>query len=851
VKQEVAVSANGYKSQSKVVGVAKILHYSNGTGSTTFILDPDLSENSPIRLIVEVRGPKGALKGANVDFSLANGRQLYGGSTDSNGERDFRSNDAGDVPIAELRKGLAVTVKSEGYKEVNRSVPADLLQPSNEARRFAVQLDKDWSALTNAIAALEARVGAWNSDKNQASTGTENAAIEKVRAARGRAEGLFNEIKDARNIFDLSTVNGVSSQRCNKAGELKKDIQACETEANQQAQELKQLLDDAAALASTCSKPEDAEVIKSKHGKAIKLLGEIGKRSKKAVKDRDELMNVAKESLALKDLLVELQTKATAIEEEMKAAQAAADEATENYKKIAELSKSIVRRQIALQAELAVLTVKYETDTAGIPPDLTKRIDVIERLLGSWKNELSIGTQPEKSLPERITNDLNAIARLQTDAEALLIQYRVAACDIDTMEQVVNGIDTTLTNASFELGLAADLPKQAEACAKKAATAAADEVTVPDISHLTDLDQMSVALAQAGLVLAPAATNAAPPAGEEKLFGPQSPAANSKAKRGDPVTIVVYQKVAEEKTKAANPPEKELVVVPSVKGAQSIEYAGIILEQAGFKPVFRAVKPKEKKDELKIADQDPPAGEKKERGSIVIVFIAQKYETPESSTADSSPTAPGTMPSLIGLTLDQATTRLTSNMRIGGDEVGDKPPTLEKALTIYSQTPAAGSKIDKDKTIVVAVKRYGSGKEAPPEEIPASGGEQASSGSGDWVGTWGTPGTKVGEGITISREADGYVLSGALVGKGPPVRHGVVQGGQLLFHTEVDPRDVVGIAIGGARSEADKTGKKKDETFQLNFKFVRQGDTLDFDMESIEPGGKTTRQDFKDLRRMK
>ncbi|HEY2919543.1 MAG TPA: hypothetical protein VGK77_11175, partial [Candidatus Binatia bacterium] len=117
VKQEVTVSANGYKSQSKVVGVAKILHYSNGTGSTTFILDPDLSENSPIRLIVEVRGPKGALKGANVDFSLANGRQLYGGSTDSNGERDFRSNDAGDVPIAELRKGLAVTVKSEGYKE--------------------------------------------------------------------------------------------------------------------------------------------------------------------------------------------------------------------------------------------------------------------------------------------------------------------------------------------------------------------------------------------------------------------------------------------------------------------------------------------------------------------------------------------------------------------------------------------------------------------------------------------------------------------------------------------------------------------------------------------------------------
>lgn len=857
VKQEVTVSANGYKSQSKVVGVAKILHYSNGTGSTTFTLDPDLSENSPIRLIVEVRGPNGSTKDApineaSVDFLLPSGRVLYGGATSGQGERDFRSSDAGDVPIAELRKGLAVTVKKEGYKEVNRSVPADLLQPSNEARRFAVQLEKDWSALTNAIAALEARVGAWNSDKSQGTTATDNAAIEKARAARGRAEGLFNEIEDARHIFDVSTVNGVTSERCRKAGDLKKDIQACETEANQKAQESKQLLDEAAALASTCTKPEDAEIIKSKHGKAIKLVGEIGTRNKKAVKDRDELMAAAKESLALRELLVELRAKATAMREETNAAQAAADSATENYKKIAELSKTIARRQIALKAELAVLTVKYATDTAEIPPDLTKRIDAMERLLGSWKNDLSFGTQPEKTLPESITSDLYAIARLETDAEMLLTQYRTAACDIDTMEQVVNGIDTTLTNASFELGLAADLPKQAEACAEKAKTAAADEVTVPDISNLGDLDQMSRAVAQAGMVLAPAATSATPPGGEEKLFGPQNPPPNSKAKRGDPVTIVVYQKVAEEKAKAANPPEEELVVVPGVSGAQSIEYAGIILEQAGFKAVFNAVKPKEKKDELKIAGQNPAAGEKKKRGSTVVVFIAQKYESPEaSSTADASPTAPGTMPSLIGLTLDQATTRLTSKMRIGGDEVGDKPPTVEKALTIYSQTPAAGSKITSDKPIVVSVKRYGSGKEAPPEETPGSGGEQASSESGDWVGTWGTPETKAGDAITIGRDSDGYVLSGALVGKGPPVRHGVVQGGQLLFHTEVDPRDVVGIAIGGARSEADKTGKKKDDTFQVNFKFVRQGDTLDFDLESIEPGGKTTRQDFKGLRRMK
>jgi len=98
-----------------------------------------------------------------------------------------------------------------------------------------------------------------------------------------------------------------------------------------------------------------------------------------------------------------------------------------------------------------------------------------------------------------------------------------------------------------------------------------------------------------------------------------------------------------------------------------------------------------------------------------------------ASTPASSPkpgdTAQGTMPNLVGLTLEQASTRLKGKMRIGGDEIGNKPPSPEKALTIFFQTPAAGSKLATDKETVVTVKRYGSAKEAAPPPPPPPTGD--------------------------------------------------------------------------------------------------------------------------------
>ena len=753
--ENVTVEATGYKIQAKSVGIARLARFFVGTGKTTFTLDPDLSENTPIRLIVEVVGPDargkvGPIEGVGVDFATVSGQELPGGTTRSNGEAEFLSSNSPDVPPSELRKGLLITVNDlklkKGYKDViNQPYPADLLQPSTEPRRVTIQLEKDWSELAKAIRELEAHVAAWETDQHAAPLkGAESQYIDKALAARKNAEQALKEIAAGREAFGISLG---PSTRCRKAAELKEAVQQYEADANQKAKDVKQQLDEASAVVSSCAKADDAEHIRKNYRAAIKLVGEIGVLEKKATKDRNDLSSLIQEGSGLKQLLAEMETKLAAISDNLKTAEETEQKAGEQYRHYNDLLKSIAARLVGLKAELAVLEVKYDVDKSEvIPADLRKRVEIVRHKLDTSNVMGPISGEP-KSMPKNIGDAAKVVRNIQADAEKVVSQYRAATCDIEAVDQIVEGIGTTLTNASFEIGLAADLPKQADSCAQKIADAA-DEVEVPDLSVLNDLGAMTRAADQLGLVLRPAATSATPPAGSQRLFGPQSPVAKTKAKRGDPLTIPVYQKLAE---KVANPTptpaavaaaspkattadtspkptaaDEDLVVVPSVAGAKSIEYMRIILNQAEFKSAFTAVPAPDKDHSLTYADQNPAAGEKKKRGSTVVVSVYQKFEdaaaqataTPEELAAASPSATTSTssvMPNLIGLTLDQATARLASNMKIAGDEVGDKAPTAGKAHTIYDQNPTAGTKIDNDRTIVVNVKRYGSAKVEPPK----------------------------------------------------------------------------------------------------------------------------------------
>jgi hypothetical protein len=197
------------------------------------------------------------------------------------------------------------------------------------------------------------------------------------------------------------------------------------------------------------------------------------------------------------------------------------------------------------------------------------------------------------------------------------------------------------------------------------------------------------------------------------------------------------------------------VIVPSIPAGLTVAEAKATLSAAGLSAGFNAKggKPDSENLEFKTSGaQDPPGGSKRKRGATVTVSIYQKYEpktsptptptpTPTPSTptptATSAPTASPSpaisptqkttgIPNLIGLTLEQAVARLPAKMEILSDEIGDKPPTPEKALTIFAQTPAAGTTFDPTKPPSVKVKRYGSAKSA----------DGTTAAAGPFVGTW-------------------------------------------------------------------------------------------------------------------
>lgn len=181
----------------------------------------------------------------------------------------------------------------------------------------------------------------------------------------------------------------------------------------------------------------------------------------------------------------------------------------------------------------------------------------------------------------------------------------------------------------------------------------------------------------------------------------------AKTKPGDPPKAA--EKAADPKATAATADD---VTVPNLAGFDGLTEMQAVARQAGLVPVLVATKdpPPEGSTQL-FARQEPEAGKKAKKGTPLKIIVYQKA----AGTVD--------VPDLRGLTLEQATARLPSNMTITSDEVGDKPPTPEKAYTIISQYPSKNTMFPPDKQVVVAVKRYGSAKTDATEPAETSDSE--------------------------------------------------------------------------------------------------------------------------------
>jgi beta-lactam-binding protein with PASTA domain len=232
---------------------------------------------------------------------------------------------------------------------------------------------------------------------------------------------------------------------------------------------------------------------------------------------------------------------------------------------------------------------------------------------------------------------------------------------------------------------------------------------------------MVLAATQAGMKPMLVASTEPPASNGGGVVVRQNPLPHAKAKRLDPLTIVVSQKKVAPPSPTptpvaaatATPKASDEIIVPPIPAGLTVPEAKAKLPEgltAGFDA--KGGKPSKKDLEFKTTGaQDPPAGSKAKRGSTVTISIYQKYETASPTpTAAPSPTAAvalGTMPDLTGLTLEQAVARLPAGMRVSSYEGGDKPPKPELAYTVFAQTPAAGTKIDLKKPPLATVKVYG------------------------------------------------------------------------------------------------------------------------------------------------
>src|SRR5205823_807726 len=96
---------------------------------------------------------------------------------------------------------------------------------------------------------------------------------------------------------------------------------------------------------------------------------------------------------------------------------------------------------------------KYHVNQDAPPAPIQTRLDAIENTLNPKNSVSDESTQP-KQVPESVVSAPGVIEGVQGQAEKFIARYRAGGCDIDTMDEVVNGINTTLTNATGEFGMA-------------------------------------------------------------------------------------------------------------------------------------------------------------------------------------------------------------------------------------------------------------------------------------------------------------------------------------------------------------------------------------------------------------
>jgi serine/threonine-protein kinase len=211
------------------------------------------------------------------------------------------------------------------------------------------------------------------------------------------------------------------------------------------------------------------------------------------------------------------------------------------------------------------------------------------------------------------------------------------------------------------------------------------EVPVPPLVGLT-LDEAENALEDAGLTLG-VVTRRADALAEPDVVLEQSPLPGVQIGGGAPVNLVV----------STGP---EVVIIPDVVGASQLEATNELLD-LGLRPRVNE-ESSETVPAGEVIRTDPQAGTEAVVGDTVLVVV-------------SSGPAPVQVPTLIGLTENQARNALT-NLGLVPNVSNSKQPVADPGQDglVVSQIPTAGNTVPKGTTVTIVLGEY----QAPPTTAP-------------------------------------------------------------------------------------------------------------------------------------
>ncbi|HXT63267.1 MAG TPA: carboxypeptidase regulatory-like domain-containing protein [Pyrinomonadaceae bacterium] len=458
--ETVIVTAEGYTPKSRTIPIRKEVLSAKSYGSATFILDPDLSDSSPIRLVVEVRDSESNNLIQNANAYLYLNDQPIGGEKAPAGEATFVLKDSANLPLSKLRQGIRVVAKARDY-DLGESDIKDL-KPSLDAYRPTVFLKKT-SAETKeaeririAMEELEKKVNAWKTTRPN--TSQFQNFIDSATSDARDAHVLMNEFEAAANALpELTTFGGDSL--CSKVAKLQMAIRSNQSTVKTKGSEIQKNLKDAAARAPRCASAAEAENLRATYRQAIKDLSEMGRLKSEAARSQQELSLLVYKASAAQRTFAQMKDKAARLQTLALASKENEAKAVRYVNRIGPAVRSSSTTQYSLQIELNNLLATV-APTPGLPADLAQRVKAMRDSLEVPANDLPTDTSIVSSAAVEI-------GQLEASANAKVEEFENKVCPVITLDDAIEDINRQIDDAGLEIGLANDLQTQADLCIAK------------------------------------------------------------------------------------------------------------------------------------------------------------------------------------------------------------------------------------------------------------------------------------------------------------------------------------------------------------------------------------------------